>query len=182
MISDPVWLEDFYDQEKVGGPMIDLHVHDAHLIRMLFGMPKRVWSSGRMRGEVVEFCNSIFTFDDSKLSVAATCGVINQQGRPFTHGFDIQLENATLNFELAVLEDGVESLPLKVFTPDGKVERPEVAAGDEVAGFAAEIEEVISGIESGNGSEILAGDLARDAIILAEKQTQSVQSGEPVTV
>ena len=43
VISDPLWLgKDFWDESKLGGPLIDLHVHDAHLIRYLFGMPTSV--------------------------------------------------------------------------------------------------------------------------------------------
>jgi predicted dehydrogenase len=44
VISDPSWLKDFFDPEKVGGPLVDLHVHDAHFIRLLFGMPTAVTS------------------------------------------------------------------------------------------------------------------------------------------
>lgn len=182
IISDPTWLDDFYDPHKVGGPMIDLHVHDAHLIRMLFGMPKQVTATGRMRGEVVEFCNSVFDFGERNLAVTATCGVINQQGRPFTHGFEIYLEQATLTFELAVLADGVESLALKVLTPDGQVERPDLAGGDEITGFENEIREVARCIAANSDSEILGGELARDAIILAEKQTESVVTGKSVAI
>ena len=50
----------------VGGPLLDLHIHDAHLIRFLFGMPKSLISQGRMRGEVVEYCNTMFEFDDPR--------------------------------------------------------------------------------------------------------------------
>ena len=64
VISDPQWLKDFYDPKKVGGPMLDLHVHDAHFIRLLCGMPKAVFTSGRMRGEVAEYFTSQFLFDD----------------------------------------------------------------------------------------------------------------------
>ena len=42
VISDPLWLKDFYDPHRVGGPLVDLHVHDAHFIRLLFGMPQRL--------------------------------------------------------------------------------------------------------------------------------------------
>ena len=72
--------------------MIDLHIHDAHFIRMTCGMPKAVHTLGRMHGEVVESFNTQFFFDDPDLLVTATCGVINQQGRTFTHGFEIYLE------------------------------------------------------------------------------------------
>ena len=54
IISDPPWLPDFYNPQKVGGPMLDLHVHDAHFIRLVCGMPRAVQSVGTMRGEVVE--------------------------------------------------------------------------------------------------------------------------------
>lgn len=182
IISDPTWLGDFFDRDKVGGPMIDLHVHDAHLIRMLFGMPTRVCSTGRMRGDVVEFCNSIFEYGDKNVSVSATCGVINQQGRPFTHGFEIHLEQATLTFELAVFSDGVESLSFRVLTPDGKVEKPDLAGGDEISGFEGEIMEVYNCIQSNSESEILGGELARDAIVLAEKQSESVITRKPVDI
>src|SRR5437870_1402327 len=71
IISNPLWLKDFYDPKKIGGPMLDLHVHDAHIIRLLCGMPKSVCTSGRMRGEVAGFFSSQFVFDDPALSVTA---------------------------------------------------------------------------------------------------------------
>jgi predicted dehydrogenase len=185
VISDPLWLKDFYDPAKVGGPLVDLHVHDAHFIRMVFGMPKSVASQGRMRGEVVEYCNSLFAFDDPQLVVSATSGVIHQQGRPFTHGFEIHLERATLLYDFAVIDGKPElTMPLTVLTGDEKenVIRPEVGGGDEITAFQAEIEEAAKSIESGRPSPILGGELARDAIILCHKQSESVQAGKPVSV
>ncbi len=37
-----------FNPKKVGGPLVDLHVHDAHFIRLLFGMPTAVTSQGRI--------------------------------------------------------------------------------------------------------------------------------------
>ncbi|MEM7783479.1 MAG: Gfo/Idh/MocA family oxidoreductase, partial [Planctomycetota bacterium] len=87
VISDPQWLPKFYDPDVIGGPLFDLHVHDAHFIRLLFGMPLGVFSAGRHRNGVVDYCHSLFKFDDPEIVVHSTTGVINQQGRPFTHGF-----------------------------------------------------------------------------------------------
>jgi predicted dehydrogenase len=182
VISDPLWLKDFYDADKVGGPLVDLHVHDAHFIRLLFGMPKAVTSQGRMRGDVVEYCNTQFQFADSQLAVSAASGVINQQGRPFTHAFEIQLEKATLFFEFAALADGKNvATPLTLLNDKGKVERPKLAGGD-LAAFEAEIKEVATSIGNGQPSPILSGELARDAIVLCHKQTESVKKGKPVKV
>ena len=163
--------------------MLDLHVHDAHLIRLLFGMPTEVVANGRLRGDVVEYCQSLYRFDDTQLAVCAVCGVINQQGRSFTHGFEIHLESATLQFEFAVFADGsMDVMPLKVLTDDGQVVRPDLGDGDPVNGFVAEIEEVVRCVESGNPSPILSGDLARDAILLCHKQSESVKQAKPISV
>ena len=184
VISDPLWLKDFYDAERVGGPLVDLHVHDAHFIRLLFGMPKSVTSQGRMRGDVVEYCNTQFQFADAQLAVNAASGVINQQGRPFTHAFEIHLEKATLFFEFAVLADGENLVtPLTVLNNKGQVERPKMPDGDPMlTAFQAEIKEVATSITQGQPSSILAGELARDAIVLCHKQTESVRQGKRVRV
>ena len=183
VISDPTWLSDFFDPDRVGGPLVDLHVHDAHLIRMLFGMPKQVACQGRFKGKVVEYCHSMFAFDDPNLVVGATSGVINQQGRPFTHGFEIHLERATLHYEFAAFADAAELMPLKILTADGKVIRPELGTGDDIAGFVSEIEEVANAVNSGKPSPILSGELARDAIVLCHKQTASARlGGQPVSI
>jgi predicted dehydrogenase len=182
VISDPLWLKDFYDPQRVGGPLIDLHIHDAHLIRMLFGMPSAVFSHGRMRGEVVDYCNTLFRFEDPSLVVFATSGVINQQGREFTHGFEIHLEKATLHYEFAAFQDKAELMPLKILPEDGSVVRPEIGGGDPSGAFVDEIQEVMRCIQADQPSAILAGDLARDAIILCHKQTESVRQGRLVEV
>ena len=182
IISDPLWLKDFYDPQRVGGPLVDLHVHDAHFIRLIFGMPKAVTSQGRLRGEVVEYCNTLFRFDDPNLVVTASSGVINQQGRPFTHAYEIHLEKATLQFDFAAFTDAAELMPLKVLTSTGKVLRPDLGDGDPVNAFVAEIREVASSIRKGTPSPILSGELACDAIALCHKQTESVKKGRSVKI
>lgn len=184
VISDPLWLKDFYDPRKVGGPLVDLHVHDAHFIRLLFGMPSSVCSQGRMRGEVVEYCNTLFQFDDPALAVHAQSGVINQQGRAFTHAFEIHLERATLLFDFAVIGDQPRTLmPLTVLDADGGASQPQLPEGDPMhAAFMAEINEVLQSVTSNSPSQLLGGNLARDAIVLCQKQTESVVTRAPVAI
>lgn len=174
IISDPQWLTGFYDPDKIGGPMLDLHVHDAHLIRLLFGRPTEVTTRGRAHQGVAKYWNSMLSFEDPDVSVSVTSGVIDQQGRSFTHGFEIHLERATLHFELAVIEGKVEAMPLKVITADQGVIRPQLPVGDDVAGFEAELLEVQQAIETGVPSEILGAELARDAIELCYRQSESL--------
>jgi predicted dehydrogenase len=176
IISDPLWLNDFFDPNGCGGPMVDLHIHDAHFIRLICGMPEAVHSVGRMRGEVVEFCNTQFLFEDPSLVVTATSGVINQQGRPFTNGYEIHLERATLVF------DSWMGQPVTVLSSDGRVRHPKFTGGDEIDDFAAELTEATRCVRTGTPSSLLDGQLARDALILAHKQTQSVMRRRTVKI
>ena len=181
--SDPLWLKDFYHPEKIGGPMLDLHVHDAHFIRLVCGRPKAVFSSGRMRGEVAEFFTSQFLYDDPKVNVTATSGAIMQQGRSFTHGYEIHLEKATLLYDFSVVNGvGELNMPVTLLTHDGKVTRPALPATEPLDSFVAELTEVAKAIRTGKPSPILNGDLACDALALCESQTRSVKGRKLVTI
>ena len=180
IISDPTWIKEFYDPARTGGPLLDLHVHDAHLIRLLFGMPSSVSSQGRMRGEVVEYVHTAFRFPDPSLVVSAESGVVRPQGRSFTHGFEIHLEKATLQYEFAVFEGKPRLiLPLTICDEGGRVLQPSLGDGDPVRAFEAEIVEIARSLGSGRPSPLLSGDLARDAVVICQKQTESVVGGRP---
>ena len=183
VISDPTWLENYWDPELVGGPMLDLHVHDAHFIRYLFGMPKSLITRGRLQGDCAESWLTLFNYEDPDLVVTAASGTIGQQGRPFLHGFEIQLEQATLAFEFAVIgEEGKYLCPPTLFGPDGKATCPELGDGDPLVAFGHQLTEVVNCVRAGRSSEILGGDLAGDAIALCQLQTQSLVRGECLTV
>ena len=183
IISDPLWLPDFYNPKTVGGPMLDLHVHDAHFIRLICGMPSAVQSVGRMRGEVAELFTTQFLFGNSGPFVTAASGAINQQGRAFTHAYEIYLEKATLLFDAASIgKDWVVGYPVTVLTDTGRVVRPKLGSGDPCDAFVAELKEVVRAIRTGTPSTLLAGRLASDAVLLCQKQTQSVQRGRVVKV
>lgn len=183
LISNPDWLKDFFDLEKVGGPLLDLHIHDAHFIRVMFGKPTSVTSVGRMNGDCVEYCTTQFGFDDKSLVVTATSGVLHQATRSFTHGFEIHFENATILLDFAVIDgQPVTSMPLTVIPRKGKSKQPKLKGTDPIDSFAAELKEVEQSILSGTPSSILAGDLAVDALVICQKEADSVAKGKTVRV
>ncbi len=183
VIADPAWLKDYWKPQLVGGPMLDLHVHDAHFIRMLFGMPRSITTQGRMRGECAESWLSLFRYDDPDLVVSATSGTINPQGRSFTHGFEIHLQKATLVFDFAVIDGtGKYLCEPTLYGPQGKVSFPKLGSGDPMDAFPLELKEVIRSMRTGQASPILSGQLAADAITLCQLQTKSLASGRTVTV
>jgi predicted dehydrogenase len=183
IISDPTWIKDFWSPERIGGPMLDLHVHDAHFIRLLFGMPQEVITSGRMRNGLPEFWHSQFRFDNRDLAVEATSGTIDQQGRAFTHAFEIHLERATIVFDFAVIGGAGRYLcePM-LLDSNGNVEHPKLPGGDPIDAFVSELREATRSVSEGKTSEILGAILAQDAIRLCEKQSASLLSGQPVKI
>jgi predicted dehydrogenase len=173
VISDPVWLKNFYDMDKIGGPLLDLHIHDVHFIRLLFGMPKTVQSSGRLRGGTPEYFSTQFLYDDPDLLVTSNSGCIFQQGRPFMANFEVHFSNATL-----VLDSPVPT----ILTENGKAEKAQLPELDEISIFADELKEVVNSVQQSQVSPILSGQLARDALSIALKEMESIQTRQPVTV
>lgn len=167
IISDPTWIPDFYAKDKVGGPLVDLHVHDLHWIQLLFGKPKGVHAVGRMQGEVAKFVHVLYDYGDNEIAIASTSGVIDGPGRPFTHGFELHLEHATLQHEFAAFSDSAETMPLKIVTRDGKVIRPTLPVSDDVDAFVAEIEDMAKSVTSRTTAPRLDGMLAAQAVDLA---------------
>jgi predicted dehydrogenase len=182
IISDPLWIKDFYDSRTVGGPVIDLHIHDAHFIRLLAGMPRSVASTGRLRGDVVEFVNTQFIYGASGPIITASGGVIRQQGRPFTHGFEIYLEQATLIYDFAAFITEPARTPLTLLSADGRVTQPKLGSDDPLDVFAAELGEAARSIKKNEASAVLSGDLACDALRICQRETESVRKGRPVQV
>lgn len=183
IISDPTWIKNFWSPERIGGPMLDLHVHDAHFIRLVFGMPQEVTTSGRLRDGLPEFWHSQFRFADRELVVEATSGTIDQQGRAFTHAFEIHLEQATLAFDFAVIGgEGRYLCEPMLLDSSGNVEFPKLPGGDPVDAFVNELREVTCSVSEGKASEILGAILAQDAIRLCEKQSESLVEGRTVKI
>lgn len=180
VISDPTWLPNYWSAEKVGGPMLDLHIHDAHFIRLVYGRPSSLSTIGRTRNDLPEFWHTQFRFDSGAV-VEATSGTIAQQGRPFDHGFEIHLEDATLVFEFAVLgETGRYLCPPTVLDSTGSAKEAPLDGGDPMDAFAAELNEVTRSLSTGETSRALGAELALDAVEMCHAQTKSLATNKAV--
>ena len=175
MISRPDWSAAIGDVDQTGGPAIDLHIHDTHFIRLLCGMPKQVVATGRIEGGAVTHLNSLYYFGAGGPTVACTSGALAQKGRPFTHGFEVYFDKATMVFEAG-------TQPFRVLTAAGDMEHPSLGDGDPVAGFAAELQAAVEGVRAGKSPDLLSGQLARDALVMCHKECESVKTGKPVSL
>ena len=183
IISDPAWLKHYWKAEVIGGPMLDLHIHDAHFIRLLFGMPVAVSTIGRTRGQLAECWSTQFRFKRN-LAVTATSGTIDQQGRPFDHGFEIHLEKATLLFQFAVVGNDAKYLCQPTLLDDhGKAKAAKMPAGDPMMNaFESELKAVTQSVRSGKKNPLFSCDLARDAIAICQAETRSLLQQKTISL
>jgi predicted dehydrogenase len=183
VISKPDWSSGIGDADRSGGPAIDLHIHDTHYVGLVCGPPKAVRSTGVVENGTVVHLSTQYLYGDGGPSVSAVSGALSQSGRPFAHGFEIDLERATLSFAFASLGGQPHlATPLSVILPDGKVERPELGSGDPVDAFASELKVAVEAVASGVEAPALSGDLARRALALCHAEVESVKSGETVAL
>jgi predicted dehydrogenase len=183
VISKPDWSSGIADADRSGGPAIDLHIHDTHFIGLLCGVPRAVHSRGVVEGSAVAYLTTQYLYDGGGPAVSAVSGALSQAGRPFTHGFEIYLERATLAYEFANLAgQGHLATPLSVIRPDGTIERPDLGAGDETTAFTRELEAAVAAVASGAAVPELEGDLARQALVLCHAEIESVKSGKAVAI
>ncbi|MFN3191337.1 MAG: Gfo/Idh/MocA family protein [Aureliella sp.] len=176
-ISPPDWISNFYQADEVGGPLIDLHVHDIHFARLLLGMPKRVCCTAEMKDGIVKYGYCLLEFSDGRI-VSTSSGVSDQNARPFCHGFEIQFERGLAQFELSATNSGAEILPLMVFGQDGELKKPELKSADEVDAFTAEIDDAVRSIGSEVTVDKLDGAIARDAIHICQCLQRSAETGD----
>jgi predicted dehydrogenase len=176
VISRPDWSSEIADAGKTGGPAIDLHIHDTHFIGLACGVPAKVFSSGVIENGAVQYLTTQYLYGDGGPSVSCSSGAVAQKGRPFTHGYEIYLERATLAYESG-------ATPLTVLTADGKAKQPKLKGGDDpTTAFTAEIQAAVDGVCSGKAPDLLSGKLARDALVMCHKECQSVRTGKAVAI
>jgi predicted dehydrogenase len=174
VISKPDWSADIGDAAKTGGPAVDLHIHDTHFIGLLCGVPSQVFATGVVEKGTVVHLTTQYLYGSGGPSVTCTSGALTMKARPFVHGFEIFLEHATLVY------DGTR--PLQLLLANGKTKEPVKAGGDVLKAFTTEIQTAVNVVGSGKEPDLLSAKLARDALVLCQKECESVLTGKAVTV
>ncbi len=111
------WENWYMADAMSGGALIDLHTHDADLVRYFFGRPQKVTAFGA-RGVVsdkaVDHCIAVYDFGNGTL-VSAEGGWAPAKGTPFEMSFTIVCEKATLKLDASGYH---------IYTTDGQVITP----------------------------------------------------------
>lgn len=184
VISKPDWSKDMGDLKKTGGPGIDLHIHDNHYIGLTCGVPTAVFSRGILEHGFAQYVSTQYLYDDREKSVSCISGGISAAGLAFAHGFEINLEKATLLYDFNTLGgEPVLNRPLTLVTPNGKATSPKLKGSTEwCAAFTTELQTAVDGVAAGKEPALLSGGLARDALKLCYLEAKSIASGKIVPV
>jgi predicted dehydrogenase len=168
LASHPAWSPAFYgDPERSGGALFDLHVHDADLVRHLFGAPSSVLSTG-----TVDHVTTAYRFDDGPLHVTAEGGWDHSPGFQFFMGYTVVFERATASYAL-------DREPALVLARDGGTEAIPLAAG---TGYDGEVRHALALCRDGRGAD---GSAVHEAVWLTrmlEAERESMRSRAPVAL
>lgn len=169
VISQPDWSAAIADMKANGGPAVDLHIHDTHFIRTIAGQPEEVVAVGRNVDGVVQHLTTLYRFANGP-AISCSSGALVAAARPFSHGFELYFEKATLSFG--------PGQPLTVIG-SSSCETPKFDS-DPVAAFAYELERVAVSVKAGAVEPFLAATTARDALALCHCEIESVLTGHAV--
>ena len=176
VIAAPDWSPEVADAARTGGPAVDLHVHDAHFVGLLAGVPASVESVGVVgQGGAVDYLSTVYRYPGGP-ALSCASGAVATAGRPFAHGYELYFERATLAYHSG-------GVPLTRFGPDGGCEVVKLEGGDDpLSGFTRELAEAVRAVETGVPSRRLSARLAADALTLCHAEIESVKTGKPVAI
>lgn len=156
--TDGGWMLDY---EKSGGPVLDLHIHDADMVRYLFGNPVRISSTGTEDEEGrVSFITTVYDFGKGP-AVSATGGFVSPGSFPFEAGAFFNLEKAAVKLGETVM----------VYPAEGEPYALETAPED---GYYWELKDFVECVEEGRPSRVVTPEDAVAAIELCRAELRSV--------
>jgi predicted dehydrogenase len=164
LASPPSWSRDFYaDQERTGGALVDLHIHDVDFIRWCFGDPDQVVSAGS-----AAHLSTIYRYKSGPAHVVAEGGWDHSSGFDFQMRYVVIFDGATAEFDLA--RD-----PQVLLSVDGKAQGVELSEGD---GYVGEVTHLLQQIRSQKPDlRVNISDAHRVAMLL-ERERESLRTGQ----
>ena len=164
----------FDDEERSGGMVFDLHIHDTDFIQSLFGIPESVCSHGaRMPTGGLAHIVTHYRYPDAAL-VTAEGGWAMTPSCGLHMRFTLVLENAVLAFDYA------QTPALKVFPLDGEPYAPELPPGD---AYAREIDHFVRAVRGDRTAAVITPRQAWNSLAIAEAERESArQEGRPIHV
>jgi len=171
----PTWSCDNWimNEQRSGGVVLDLHIHDTDFVQYMFGMPRAVCSfagkdgKGRLAHVVTQYL-----YDNNSV-ITAEGGWAMTPAFGFEMSFNIVQEKATIVY------DCTREPAFKVCPAKGEAFTPEVQQGD---GYILEIEHFVRAIKGEKITPVTTLEASRDSVRIVEAEKQSIQTGKIVPI
>ena len=161
------------EKKREGGAALDLHIHDIDFIHALCGVPAKVRATGVHSNGAMNYLQTQYFYEGNKPCVSCQSGAISAPGLSFEHGFDIYLENATIQYNNLFTGDDIwlySNGEKQIVHPPG------------LEPFEAQLGHVINCVATNQVSPDIAAPLARQALAVCFRELESVATGETVVV
>lgn len=169
----PTWSHDNWlmNEQRSGGMVLDLHIHDTDYISYLFGVPAAVYSTASTgatggTGHIM----TQYMYGDNK-AVFAEGGWLMPPSFGFEMSFNVVFEEATVVF------DCTRDPAFRVCPVDGEAFTPELAPGD---GYSRELEYFVKSVQGEKVPPVVTLESSKNSIRIIEAEMESVRSGQAV--
>ena len=166
----PTWSYENWimNEQRSGGVVLDLHIHDTDFVQYMFGIPRAVCSfggrdsSGRLGHVVTQYLYN----NDSVITAEGGWALMPAFG--FEMSFNIVQEKATIVY------DCTREPAFKVCPSEGEAFTPEVQAGD---GYILEIDHFVSSVKGEKVTPVTTLEASRDSVRIVEAEKESIRTG-----
>lgn len=174
----PDWTPFYADVERSGGPLFDLHIHDADFVRWCFGEPAEVVSTGSPA-----HVTTLYRFGGSGGSgLVGPAHVVAEGGQDLSPGFGFVMRYVVA-FEKATADFDLTRSPQVRLTRQGRAEAVEVPV---LSAYDAEIRHMVGAVEAhGRGEKPALRATMEDAALttaLIEAERESLRTRRAVRV
>jgi predicted dehydrogenase len=146
----------FLDEKKSGGCLLDMHIHDADMVRFLFGPPKGADAvTHRRPSGLLDHAQIRYAYPDKVVTASVSWAVSKTLG--FEAAFRVMFEGATAVFDTKRAET------FMVYPQKGKPFAPKVSARN---GYEAEQRYFLDIVRGRPVKPVLTARDARDAVAL----------------
>lgn len=179
------WQDWLLTNERSGGALVDLHIHDTDFLLYLFGKkPEKVYSKVYKKGSLDSHIFSTFTFSDGVIATA-------EGGWDFPQSFPFEM-SYIVKFEKAIIEFNSRSSPaLVVYESSGKIEKPvfesvRVEGGEgniaDMGGYYYELRYFIEHVTHNKSFGVITPEQARDSLDVVLKERESADIGTEIVL
>ncbi|MCM8771886.1 MAG: Gfo/Idh/MocA family oxidoreductase [Candidatus Omnitrophica bacterium] len=179
------WQDWLLSQEKSGGALVDLHIHDTDfLLYLLKTKPKKIYTKIKRKNGLDAHVFSIFTFENGVIAEVEG-GFDFPSNFPFEMSYTAKFEKATVDF------NSNKSPSLIIYEHSGKIDKPvfqkikaEGVEGniEDLGGYFYELRYFVDHIIHNKPFQVITPEEARDSLEIVLKEKESDLKGAEIEI